>query len=140
MLLVLLALPLMGAAAAIFQEPLGLTLANPNGFGGGSESHVPGIPDGAPSGNVSLAIAVGIVIYLFAASIFIGMKWDRKKFLISSVIFWSIFAVLFTTFFTNTGQGLRERAVAVVGILGSAAGSEAGSATVVLLPDYDRNL
>ena len=35
LLLVLLALPLMGAAAAIFQEPLGLTLANPNGFGGG---------------------------------------------------------------------------------------------------------
>ena len=106
LLLVLLALPLTGAAAAIFQEPLGLTLANPNGYGGGSESHVPGIPDGAPSGNVSLAIAVGIVIYLFAASIFIGLKWERKKFLISSIIFWSIFAVLFTTFFTNTGQGL----------------------------------
>ncbi len=106
LLLVLLALPLMGAGAAIFQEPLGLTLANPNGFGGASENHVPGIPDGAPSGNVSLAIAVGIVIYLFAASIFIGLKWDRKKFLITSVIFWSIFVVLFTTFFTNTGQGL----------------------------------
>ena len=106
LLLVLLALPLMGAAAAIFQEPLGLTLANPNGFGGASENHVPGIPDGAPSGNVSLAIAVGMVIYLFAASIFIGLKWDRKKFLISSVIFWSIFVVLFTTFFTNMGQGL----------------------------------
>ena len=106
LLLVLLALPLMGAGAAIFQEPLGLTLANPNGFGGASENHVPGIPDGAPSGNVSLAIAVGIVIHLFAASIFIGLKWDRKKFLISSVIFWSIFAVLFTTFFTNMGQGL----------------------------------
>ena len=106
LLLVLLPLPLMGAAAAVFQEPLGLTLANPNGFGAAGEHHVPGIPDGAPSGNVSLAIAIGIVMYLFAASIFIGLKWDRKKFLISSAIFWSIFLLLFTTFFTNTAQGL----------------------------------
>ncbi len=105
-LLVLLPLPLMGAALAVFQEPLSLTLANPNGFGGAGEHHVPGIPDGAPAGNVSLAIALGITIYLFAASFYLGIKWDRKKFLIASAIFWSIFLLLFTTFFTNTAQGL----------------------------------
>ncbi len=105
-LFVLLPLPLMGAAAAVFQDPLGLTLANPNGHGGASENHVLGIPDGTPSGNVSLAIALGIVIYLFAISVYIGIKWDRRKFLVSGAIFWSIFLVLFTTFFTNTAQGL----------------------------------
>ena len=105
-LLVLLPLPLMGAALAVFQEPFGLTLANPNSFGGAGEHHVPGIPDGAPAGNVSLAIALGVTVYLFAASFYLGIKWDRKKFLIASAIFWSIFLVLFTTFFTNTAQGL----------------------------------
>ena len=105
-LLVLLPLPLMGAALAVFQEPLGLTLANPNGFGGGSEHHVPGIPDGAPAGNVSLAVALAVTVYLFAASFYLGIRWDRKKFLIASAIFWSIFLLLFTTFFTNTAQGL----------------------------------
>ncbi len=105
-LLVLLPLPLMGAALAVFQEPLGLTLANPNGFGGGSEHHVPGIPDGAPAGNISLAVALGVTVYLFAASFYLGIRWDRKRFLIASAIFWSIFLLLFTTFFTNTAQGL----------------------------------
>ena len=105
-LLVLLPLPLMGAALAVFQEPLGLTLANPNGFGGGSEHHVPGIPDGAPAGNISLAIALGITVYLFAASFYLGIKWNRKKFLIAGAIFWVILLVLFTTFFTNIAQGL----------------------------------
>ena len=105
-LLVLLPLPLMGAALAVFQEPLGITLANPNGFGGGSEHHVPGIPDGAPAGNVSLAVALAVTVYLFAASFYLGIRWDRKKFLIASAIFWSIFLLLFTTFFTNTAQGL----------------------------------
>ena len=105
-LLILLPLPLMGAAVGVFQEPLGLTLANPNGFGGASGQHVPGIPDGAPAGNVSLAIALGITVYLFAVSFYLGIKWDRKKFLIASAIFWSIFLLLFTTFFTNTAQGL----------------------------------
>lgn len=105
-LLALLPLPLMGAAVAVFQEPLGLTLANPNGFGGAGEHHVPGIPDGAPAGNISLAIALGVTVYLFAASFYLGVRWDRKKFLIASAIFWSIFLLLFTTFFTNTAQGL----------------------------------
>lgn len=105
-LLVLLPMPLMGAALGVFQEPLGLTLANPNAFGGGGEHHVAGIPDGAPAGNISLAMALGITVYLFAASFYIGIKWDRKKFLVAGAIFWSIFLVLFTTFFTNTAQGL----------------------------------
>lgn len=105
-LLVLLPLPLMGAAVAVFQEPLELTLANPNGFGGAAEHHVPGIPDGAPAGNISLAIALGVTVYLFAVGFYLGVRWDRKKFLIAAAIFWSIFLLLFTTFFTNTAQGL----------------------------------
>ncbi|MCH8090233.1 MAG: TIGR03663 family protein [Chloroflexi bacterium] len=106
LLLVLLPLPLMGAAAGLLQGPLGLTLANPNSLEGMEPDHRPGFPDGAPVGEVSLAIAVGIVMYLFVISVAIGLKWDRRKFLISGAVFWGIFLLLYTTLFTNPGQGL----------------------------------
>ena len=44
LLLVLLPLPLMGAAAGLLQGPLGLTLANPNSLGGAEPGHRPGFP------------------------------------------------------------------------------------------------
>ncbi len=44
-------------------------------------------------------------LVLLAASIVIGLVWDRRRFLICAAIFWSIFITLFTTFFTN-GWGI----------------------------------
>ena len=45
-------------------------------------------------------------MYLFVISVAIGLKWDSRKFLISGAVFWGIFLLLYTTLFTNPGQGL----------------------------------
>ena len=140
LLLVLLALPLMGAAAAIFQEPLGLTLANPNGFGGASESHVPGIPDGAPlrqrepgnsRGNRHLSLR--------SEHIHRDEVGPQEVPDIQHNLLVDIRSPVHDLFYEH-GPGARERTLAVAGVLGSAARGEAGSTAVVLLPDYDRDL
>ena len=57
----------------------------------------------------------GIVFVLLAlVSVFFGMLWNRKVFLRSMAIFWSIFIVFYTTFFTH-GEGFFK---GIVGALG----------------------
>src|SRR5579859_2358778 len=50
-------------------------------------------------------VTVTVCMLLLAASIVIGLIWDRRRYLICAAIFWSIFITLFTTFFTN-GWGI----------------------------------
>jgi uncharacterized protein (TIGR03663 family) len=59
-------------------------------------------------------VTATICLLLVAASIGIGLLWDRRRFLICAAIFYSIFITLFTTFFTN-GWGL---ATGTIGSLG----------------------
>ncbi len=60
-------------------------------------------------------IRSGIVFVLLAlVSLFFGMLWNRKVFLRSMAIFWGIFIVLYTTFFTH-GEGFFK---GIVGALG----------------------
>ena len=106
LLITLLMLPLASAGLGLVQGYLNLTLTNPNPFGGALLDHRPGFPDGAPVGNVSLAVAIGLVIHLLVITIAIGLKWSRKRFLVSGLIFWGLFVFFYTTIFTNTGQGL----------------------------------
>ncbi len=106
LLILLLMLPLTAAGLGLVQESLDLTLANPNALGGAPEGHKPGFPDGVPVGNISLAVAIGLVIHLLVIAVAVGLKWHWKRFLVSSLIFWGIFVFFFTTIFTNLGQGL----------------------------------
>jgi len=60
-------------------------------------------------------IRSGIVFVLLAlVSVFLGMLWNRKVFLRSMAIFWGIFIVFYTTFFTH-GEGFFK---GIVGALG----------------------
>ncbi|NLC13419.1 MAG: hypothetical protein GX768_05180 [Chloroflexi bacterium] len=60
-------------------------------------------------------IRSGVVFVLLAlVSLFLGMLWNRKVFLRSMAIFWGIFIVLYTTFFTH-GEGFFK---GIVGALG----------------------
>jgi uncharacterized protein (TIGR03663 family) len=59
-------------------------------------------------------VSVTICFILLAVSAAVGWVWDRRKFLISSGIFYGIYITLFTTFFTN-GGGL---ATGIIGSLG----------------------
>ena len=67
--------------------------------------------DYSASGIVSSGIIFGVVL---AASVGIGLLWNRKLWLPCAGVFWGITVPLFTTMFTN-GQGL---ATGVVGSLG----------------------
>jgi uncharacterized protein (TIGR03663 family) len=64
--------------------------------------------------NAGLLHTAIIFLPLLAVSIIIGLWWDRKLWLINAVIFYSLFIVFYTTFFTN-GGGL---ASGLVGSLG----------------------
>ena len=60
-------------------------------------------------------IRSGIVFtVLIALSIFLGMLWNRKTFLRCAAIFWGIFIVFYTTFFSH-GEGFFK---GIVGALG----------------------
>jgi uncharacterized protein (TIGR03663 family) len=67
--------------------------------------------DYSANGIISSGIILGVVL---AASIAIGLLWNRKLWVECAGIFWGITVVLFTSVFTN-GQGL---ATGVVGSLG----------------------
>ena len=67
--------------------------------------------DYSASGILSSGIIFGVVL---AASVGLGLLWNRKLWVPCAGVFWGITVVLFTTMFTN-GQGL---ATGVVGSLG----------------------
>jgi len=102
LLLFSLALPFYAAGASIFQGLLGITLASPTA------------PEGSPAG-VGMWVAAGIGIFLFGVSLFLGLRWSPRRWLLSAVLFYGIYITLYTTFFQNTGDGL---ATGVWGSLG----------------------
>ncbi|MDA0769614.1 MAG: TIGR03663 family protein [Chloroflexi bacterium] len=95
LVLITLTLPQWSAAVSIFQNtPLlswsNLTLANPDTAN----------PIGAASGG-GLVIAFGVVVAMLAISVFIGFQWRWGVWWRSAVIFYAIWALLYSTFFTN---------------------------------------
>ena len=129
-LLVTLSMPLWSAMVGILQEtPLlswsGLTLASPVGGPG---------PIGAPARG-GIVIAVFVAAAMTGVAVVGGVKWDRTHWWRCALVFWAIWIVIQTTFFTHLG-GRGLRAVAVAGLLGSAAGRGAGRPAVVLLPRH----
>ncbi len=98
LLLVTLTLPQWTALISVFQDtPLlswsGLVLASPVGEGS---------PIGAPArgGLVIAAIAVLAVLWI---SIALGTKWNKAVWLKAAVIFYVVWATLYSTFFTHPG-------------------------------------
>ena len=97
-LMVTLSLPLWSAAVGILQStPLlswsGLTLASPVGGPG---------PIGAPSRG-GVVIAVFVTAALTGLAVLSGFKWNRTYWWRCALIFWAIWVVFQTTFFTNLG-------------------------------------
>ncbi|MBI2906048.1 MAG: TIGR03663 family protein [Chloroflexi bacterium] len=49
-------------------------------------------------------LIAGLVILLFfLVSAALGLRWDKRRWLLCALIFWGIYIVLYTTFFTNPG-------------------------------------
>src|SRR5439155_16387708 len=51
-------------------------------------------------GTIDLVFAGGFAL-LFGAGLLVGFRWNRRVWTWSAVAFWSIFIVLYTTFFSN---------------------------------------
>lgn len=54
--------------------------------------------------NVGMARTGFFVVIIFALSVLLGLWWKRRLWLLNAAVFYSIFIVLYTSFFTN-GQG-----------------------------------
>ncbi len=91
-LLVTLALPQWSALTSLVQEPLGLVLVTPQSAGG---------PVGLPQDCKSLYVSFGILAFTMGLSAVAGVMWRGREWLKCAGIFYSIYVLLYTTFFTN---------------------------------------
>lgn len=91
LLLGTLALPQLAAGLSVFQRFLGVTLVNKNQALGGL---------GEPLGR-GVTVAVGLVCLFIVISVFIGWRWNWRRWLVSAGIFYFLFTFFFTTFFYN---------------------------------------
>ncbi len=92
-LMATLSLPLGSAGIALFQGPLGLTLAN---------TDPATAPSGIPIGS-GLYVAFGTVTFLVIVAAAVGLRWRPKVWLLSFGVFVTIWAVLHSAFFTSLG-------------------------------------
>lgn len=95
-LLITITLPLWGAFVSIFQDtPLldwsGLTLASSVGEGG---------PIGAPVRG-GLVVAFLVTALLIFLGLLYGLKWNKSVWWKAAVVFYVLFILMYTTFFTN---------------------------------------
>lgn len=86
-----LALPQLAAGLGVFQRFLGVTLINKNSTMGGI---------GEPLGD-GIAVAIVLVCLFIVISAIIGWRWNLRRWLVSAVIFYFIYAFFYTTFFYN---------------------------------------
>ncbi len=88
----------------------------------------------------SILRAAAIWVVFLAASIVVGLWWDRKRWLVSAGLFYAIYIVLFTAFFTN-GQGIATGQVGSLGYWLSQHGVKRGGQPwfyyLLLLPLYE---
>ncbi len=91
LIFVTLSLPQWSAGISLFEGVFGIVLANADPAAG---------PVGAPLGG-GMVIAGSVVVLLLVASMVFGIKWNRKVWLLCAAIFYSIWVLLYTSFFTN---------------------------------------
>ena len=97
LILITLTLPMWSAAIGIFQDTALLSWSNLTFVtkdGGGVV--------GSPTGGAIL-IAALLMVTLMAISVAAGFIWDQKVWLIAGAIFYAVWALSYTTFFTNMG-------------------------------------
>ena len=91
----------------------------------------------APANIIRSGIIWGIFM---VASVVVGLWWDRKRWLTAAGIFYAIYIVLFTTFFTN-GQGFATGQVGSLGYWLSQQGVRRGGQPwfyyLILMPLYE---
>ena len=92
LILFTISLPLAAPLIAIFQSSLGLILAAPEGY--------PSIPPGLPIGN-GLYLSLIITMILCIISLSVGLYLDKKIWINSTIIFLTIYVLMFTSFFIN---------------------------------------
>ncbi len=56
----------------------------------------------APQSTIDLVFAISFAV-LFTGGMVVGLRWNRVVWTRSAIVFWSIFVVLYTTFFSNPG-------------------------------------
>ncbi len=95
LLLACLTIPLAGPLLAIFQGPMGVTLA-------ATANNDLGLPTGSPGGG-GWIIAIAVTVGLAALGMAVGLLWNRRAWLICWAVFALIFSVIFTNFFTHFG-------------------------------------
>ncbi len=95
-LMATLVLPLGAAGIALFQGPLGITLANQDWTAG---------PVGMPKGT-GLYVAFIVVVTLFVAAVAIGLRWRPWVWLVCFGAFATVWVLLYSSFFTNYPGGL----------------------------------
>jgi len=125
LLLATLSLPQLSAGISLFQHQLGITLASE--------------PSGIPYGP-GLTVATATIIVVLIISAIIGLRWNRKRWLISAAIFYAIYILLFTTFVTNPqglGSGMWTSLSYWVIQHGVGRGSQPWYYYLVLLPIYE---
>lgn len=116
LLIFTLSLPQLSASVSLFQKNLGVILANGNEtagpvgipFGGGFLKDfllkVVHRSDATPVINApgsGIPVALLIIAIFIIISVVIGIRWNPKKWLICAAIFYGIYILLYTTFFTN---------------------------------------
>ena len=94
-LFITLTLPLWSAGIALFQDQIGVVLANPDPGAG---------PVGVPLG-VGLGVAAIVVALLLIISVVMGLVWNYRLWLVSAAIFSGIWVLLYTSFLTNVSMG-----------------------------------
>lgn len=91
LLLFSLSLPLYSPGLSLFQDLVGVTLAN--------KDRALGL-EGEPLGT-GRAVAVGLFLLTMAFSWFLGMRWRPRIWVGCFALFWGTYIVLYTTFGTN---------------------------------------
>jgi uncharacterized protein (TIGR03663 family) len=92
LLLVTLTLPHWSALVSLAQGPLGLVLANPEWTKG---------PVGLPMGGTAVAVAAGVTALAFLGAAAVGLLWDWRRWLLCASIFYGLWVLFYTSFFTN---------------------------------------
>ena len=98
---------------------------------------IPGVDLGADLSNVWVIV---LVVSLFAIAAAIGLRWNWRRWLISALIFYGIFALLYTSFFTNISgfaTGIWSTVDYWIEQQGVARGGQPWFYYIMLLPIYE---
>jgi uncharacterized protein (TIGR03663 family) len=93
-----------------------------------------------PINDLSNPWAIGIVVFFFIVSAALGLLWNQKRWLISAAIFYGIFIMVWSVFFTHThgiAVGLWGDATYWIGQHGVARGGQPWFYYLMLIPIYE---